>query len=92
MMPRIYFKRDKSRKAPNNIGDTLSDGMWYIPGVGIIEIKDGKCVMGITDLDKYKHYEAESDQERMANWHRGFSGPVPVILTINRRKIKINLK
>lgn len=83
MMPRIYFKRDKSRKAPDNIGDTLSDGLWYIPGVGIIGIKNGKCVMGITDRDKYKHYEAEPDQESMTHWHYNFAGPIPITLTIN---------
>lgn len=80
MMPRIYFKRDKSRKAPDNIEDTLSDGLWYIPGVGIIGIKNGKCVMGlpIGFMD-----ETEPDQESMTHCHYNFAGPIPITLTIN---------
>lgn len=88
MMPRIYFKRDKSRKAPDNIGDTFSDGLWYIPGVGIIGIKNGKCVMGITDaMDiEAENYEAEPNQERMGHWHYGFSDPIPITLTITKTR------
>ena len=86
MMPRIYFKRDKSRKAPDNIGDPLSDGLWYIPGVGIIGIKNGKCVMGITALENPTQYEAEPDQNSMAHWHSNFLGPIPITLTITKTR------